>query len=39
MTHIGAGHYDSQIINAWEENSRYGHFYGEGAEHLTGLSK
>ncbi len=28
---IGAGHI-SQIINAWNGNYRYGHFYGEGGD-------
>ena len=28
---IGAGH-THEIINAWEENSPYGQFYGEGSE-------
>lgn len=32
---IGAGH-PQEIINAWEENWPYGHFYGEGSENLGG---
>ena len=37
---IGAEH-TKEIINAWEENSPYGQFYGEGSENLgaTGLRK